>query len=223
MKRSDILITALVLLASSPLFGQQKPRNTAAAKPAEDSQLYRNASLGFRYQIPYGWVDRTRNMQEGSDGTKGEVLLAVFEHPPEITEDGVNSAAVIATEDAASYPGLRTAADYLGPLNEVTSARGFKAAADPSEITIDGRSLIRVDFTRPLATSSASSPSAPATTPAASSNDKLTMRQSTLVLVAKGKIVSFTFLADTSDGVDQLIERLNFGVGHPVSKTSPRH
>jgi hypothetical protein len=225
MKQGLVFLVVLACVLVSP--AQKQPTQPAApsAKPAADSsaQLYHNATLGFRYQIPYGWVERTSTMQRGNDAAKGEVLLAVFERPPEATGEGVNSAVVIAAESTASYPGLRNAADYVGPLKEVAAARGFKAAADPTEITIDGRSLIRADFTRPLTTSSAASPAAPATTAGTSSHDTLTMWQSTLVFVAKGKIVSFTFLANTSDEVDQLIENLSFGSGRPASETRSKH
>jgi hypothetical protein len=210
----------LLLLAASPLIAQQK-QAAPASIPVADTQIYRNPIFSFRYQIPYGWVDRTRNLQEGNDASKGEVLLAVFEHPPETTGDTVNSAVVIATEDAASYPGLKTAADYLAPLTEVTSARGFKPAADPSEITIDSHTLLRADFAK----SPAPPPATPPTSnpPTTSADAKLAMAQSTLVFVAKGKIVSFTFLAGTSGEVDQLIENLDFGDGRPAPKSTPRH
>jgi hypothetical protein len=202
-------------VALTSLAQQQSARPSAPApKPEAEAapQIYRNLSLGFRYQIPYGWVDRTKSMQQGTEPGKGEVLLAVFEHPPEVSASGINSAVVIAAEDVASYPGLKTAVDYLGPLNEVTAARGFKPAGDPSEIAIDGRNLIRADFTKPLVTP-----------PATASDGKLTMHQSTLVLVVKGQIVSFTFLAGTSEEVDQLIENLGFGPSRPASRTSPKH
>jgi len=51
---------------------------------------------------------------------------------------------------------------------------------------------VRADFTKPR-------------------SDKLTMHQSTLVLLAKGQIVSFTFLAGSEDEVNDLIESLHFG------------
>ena len=41
-------------------------------------------------------------------------------------------------------------------------------------------------------------------------NDKLTMHQATLVLLSKGQIVSFTFIAESVDAVDELIEGLSF-------------
>jgi hypothetical protein len=37
------------------------------------------------------------------------------------------------------------------------------------------------------------------------------MRQTTLVLLSKGQIVSFTFIAGSEDEVDDLIEGLHFG------------
>jgi len=38
------------------------------------------------------------------------------------------------------------------------------------------------------------------------------MHQSTLVLLTKGQIVSFTFIADSADGVNDLIDGLGFSV-----------
>jgi hypothetical protein len=182
---------AFAIVLAQPV--QQKPVKPAvpAPKPSADSQLYRNATFGFRYRIPYGWVDRTKDLQEGNEPQKGEVLLAIFERPPQAAGETINSAVVIATESAASYPGLKRAEDYLGPLTELTTSKGFKAEGDPSSVTIDSRQLVRADFTKPL-------------------NEKLTMCQSTLVMLAKSQIVSFTFLAGSEDEVNDLIARLNF-------------
>ena len=92
---------------------QAQNKSAAPGKPApthtpDDPQIFRNTTFGFRYQIPYGWVNRTKEMQEGNEAAKGGVLLAVFERPPEATGDTVNSAVVIASESAATYPGLKT-------------------------------------------------------------------------------------------------------------------
>ena len=200
-----IFIALLLLLPS--LDAQQKPGKAASAsKLADDSQTYRNSTFGFRYRFPYGWVDRTKDLQQQdeqkvgqqstSDAPKketsaGEVLLAVFERPPQAAGDTVNSAVVIASESAASYPSLKSAEDYLGPLNEITVSKGFKADGDPQEVTIDRRSLVRADFTKPL-------------------NDKLTMYQSTLVLLEKKQIVSFTFIAGSKDEIGDLVDGLDF-------------
>jgi len=204
-----ILIT--VLISVSAVYAQQKPgaANTSA-KSADDSQLYRNSTFGFRYRIAYGWVDRTKDLQEideqkpqespNSGSQKGEVLLAIFERPPQAAGDTVNSAVVIASESATSYPGLKSAADYLGPLNEITTAKGFKPDGDPQEVTIDSRTLIRADFSKSL-------------------NDKLTMYQSTLVLLEKKQILSFTFIAGSKDEIGDLIDALSFSSeGRPHRK-----
>ena len=122
---------------------------------------------------------------------QGEVLLAVFERPPDAPGDTVNSAVVIASESAAAYPGLKKAEDYLGPLSELATAKGFKSDGDPNVIEIDSRQLIRADFSKPI-------------------TDKLTMRQSTLILLAKSQIVSFTFIAGAEDEIDDLIDGLHF-------------
>ncbi len=208
----------LTLVAAAAAQTRAQPAVQSAPKPSEDAQLYRNTAFGFRYRIPFGWVDRTKEMREqqateASDmpiasqdnpdskkragaSAKGEVLLAVFERPPEAIGDTVNSAVVIAAESAASYPGLKRAEDYLGPLTELATAKGFKADGDPSLIEVDARELVRADFTKPL-------------------NDKLTMRQSTLILLTKGQIVSFTFIAGSEEGLDDLIDGLHFAAAKP--------
>ena len=54
-----------------------------AAKPAatrnEDAQLYRNTNFGFRYQIPYGWVERTKEMTQGNEAAKADPAGCAFD------------------------------------------------------------------------------------------------------------------------------------------------
>lgn len=182
-----------ILIASSFSAAQQETvtPKPAPAKPSADSQVYRNSVFGFRYRIPVGWVERTKDMQEGDDSSKGQVLLAIFERPPEAAGDTVNSAVVIAAESTTSYPGWKKAEDYLGPLTELSTSKGFKSAGDPSVVTINGHELVRADFSRQL-------------------SDTLTMNQSTLVFVQKGQIVSLTFIAGADEEINELIERLAF-------------
>jgi hypothetical protein len=183
----------VVLCLALPLVAQQKRTKPTPAKPAADAQVttVSNAEYGFRYRIPVGWVDRTKDMQAAGDAGKGEVLLTIFERPPQAGGDSVNSAVVIVAESAAAYPGLKRAEDYIGPLTELATSRGFKAAGDASAVEIDSRELMRADFVKPL-------------------NEKLNMHQSTLVLLAKGQIVSFTFIAGSEDEVNDLIQELGF-------------
>jgi hypothetical protein len=205
-----ILCAVLVALAS--VAESQTPHKPVAASGASQAagneQLYRNTAFGFRYKIPYGWVDRTKDMHEpdvsektaedkppsekSSGNAQGEVLLAVFERPPDAVGDTVNSAVVIASESAASYPGLKKAEDYLGPLTELTTSKGFKAEGEPAFTSIDTRQLVRADFSKSL-------------------SDSITMHQTTLVLLAKGQLVSFTFIGSSEDEVDELIDGLHFG------------
>src|ERR1017187_2269765 len=197
---ATIAVVALALSFTAQAQSKAAPVAKPTAKPAppqnEDTQLYRNSTFGFRYQIPYGFVDRTKQMLEGNEAGKGEVLLAVFERPPEATGDTINSAVVIASENAASYPGLKRAEDYLGPLTELATAKGFKAEGEPYALVVEGRQLLRADFVKPR-------------------SDQLTMRQCTLVLLAKGQIVSFTFIAGSEDELDNLMDGLHFGNAKP--------
>src|ERR1700733_7751534 len=265
--RCYLIIFAFVVAFSMATASQAAPKGATPAPktppPSQDEQLYRNATFGFRYKVPYGWVERTEEMREpaepktdaangpeasssssnsdssnsgssnsgssnsgssnsgssnsgssnsGSSNSKAasqykseshksannksanlsDVLLAVFERPPQATGDSVNSAVVIASESAAVYRGLKKAEDFLGPLTELITAQGFKPKGDPSVLEIDARELVRADFSKQL-------------------TDKLVMYQSTLVLLAKGQLVSFTFVAGSEDEVDDLIEGLRFG------------
>ncbi|MGB0048286.1 MAG: hypothetical protein WBP70_12615 [Terriglobales bacterium] len=182
---------------------------TAKSANNEDAQLYRNTTFGFRYPIPYGWVDRTKDMHEGSEPGKTEVLLAVFERPPEATGDTINSAVVFASESVASYPGLKKAEDYLGPLTELATSKGFKPDGEPYALEVESRQLLRADFIKSLEVKTTSA--------------QLTMRQCTLVLLAKGQNVSFTFIAGSEDEIDDLMDGLHFGATKPAPPRSSTH
>ena len=227
--------TLVALFLGLSLFVEaQTPHKSAAApgpKSVPDEQLYRNATLGFRYRIPFGWVDCTKEMNSSaapqvpdspaasdsasplsnpgskpakeSASASGAVLLAIFERPPNAPGDTVNSTVLIATESAAAYPGLKKAEDYLGPLTELDTAKGLKPVGDPGVIQIDSRQLIRADFSKPI-------------------TDKLSMHQSTLMLLVKGQIVSFTFIAGSEDEIDDLMDELHFGAAKSSTPSAPK-
>jgi hypothetical protein len=166
--------------------------------------IYRNPFFGFTLKLPFGWVDRTDVMRQDSSDTakpgtgKGIVLLAAFERPPEATGTTVNSAVVIAAESVSSYPRLEDPAQYFGPIEEVTKSNGFTAVNEPYEFPFDGMPIVRQDFSKKL--------------------NSLTMYQSSLVILRKGYIVSFTFIAGSEDEITQNLECLRFGGPKP-----PKH
>jgi hypothetical protein len=162
---------------------------------------YRNAFFGFSYKIPFGWVERTEDMRDDGEAGRSLVLLAVFERPPEATGNTVNSAVVIAAESVSSYPGLKTAADYFGPLTEVTLSKGFKVVNEPFDFSSGANQLVRGDFSKEVGT--------------------LTMHQSSVVMLKKGYVVSFTVIGASGDEVDELLEKLSFAAGSP-SRKSPK-
>lgn len=194
MHRRFALLLALTLptlLFSQDSSSKSKPHGKPAPAPHPIAEtVYRNPDFGFTYKIPYAWIDRTKQMQDDSaDPAKSRLLLAVFERPPEVAGDTVNSAVVITAESTSSYPGLKTAADYLGPLTELTTSNGFKAAGDPYEFSVGASTTARADFTR--------------------TSGSVTMHQSSLVILRKGFVVSFTFIAGSDDEIDELIEKLS--------------
>jgi hypothetical protein len=186
--------------SSNPAPGSAKKLPAAEVPPSVSRGLYPNPRFGFVYKIPFGWVDRTAEMRQGDAGRnatdvgKAEVLLAVFERPPETTGNTVNSAVVIAVESVSSYPGLKTAADYFAPLDEVITAKGFQVVHQPYSFPVGTKQLARSDFRQ--------------------DRDKLTLAQATLVMLEKGDVVSFTFIASSPDEVDGLIEGLRFLAAH---------
>src|ERR1700688_2601532 len=169
--------------------------------------VYRNQALGFICKISAGWVLRTEEMntREDQDATSsndkskasaeksGRVLLAAFSRPPEARAEDVNASILIAAESAAAYPGLKEAAQYFGPLTEVTKAQGFETDGDPYALVIGSKTLARGDFHKDVGTR--------------------VMRQSTLVILAHGYVVSFTFIGGTDDEVEELIQGLKFVSG----------
>src|SRR5437870_7143381 len=176
----------VVLLFSVFTFGQQSGESSSRAhsKPTQQPKvqsnlgaladgIYRNAFFGFTYKLPFGWVDRTADMREGDDPGK-LLLLAALERTPEATGTTINSAVVIAAEIDSSISGLKTAADYFGPITELATAKGFSVLNEPHDFVVGTKHLVRGDFSK--------------------QRGSLTMYQASLVTLEKGYAVSFTFI-----------------------------
>jgi hypothetical protein len=176
--------------------------------------VYRNRALGLSCKIPPGWVLRTEEMnaREESDaeappseekpspqraqrGTEeergGRVLLAVFSRPPDAKGEDVNASIVIAMEKVTTYPGLKEAAQYFGPLTEVAKAQGFNVDEEPYEMQMGTKVVVRGDFHKDVGTR--------------------VMRQSTLAFLAQGYAVSITVIGGTEDEVEELVDGVSFG------------
>jgi hypothetical protein len=191
-----------------------------------NGQVFNCPKFGFTYSVPFGWVERTQEMQDSNVDTeavpnskesdakpneatdsaaekhspgseaapssgKPEILLAVFERPPQAAGETINSAVVIAAEPRANYPSVKTAADYFGPIGDLAGQRGLKGLSDPYSFSIGSRQVVREDFT--------------------GERGQLSMWQSSLVAIEKGQIVSFTLVAGSEDEVEELIGNLKFG------------
>ena len=170
------------------------------------NNVYRNKTLAVTCKIPAGWVLRTDEMNEpeeekdspdpaqstapAASSAGAKVLLAAFSRPPEARAEDMNSSILIAAEGAASYPGLKDAAQYFGPLTEVAKAQGFTIDEDPYETAVGTKTLVRGDFHKDVGTR--------------------VMHQSTLAMLAHGYAVSITIIAGTEDEVEELIDGLTF-------------
>ena len=185
----------------------RKPAATNSALDGGDVNggVYRNKTLGLSCKIPAAWVLRTEemNVQDAADDrsdsttpakttSAGRVLLAAFSRPPEARAEDVNSSIVIAAESVATYPGLKEAAQYFGPLSEVAKAQGFTEVEEPYEFAVGTRTLARGDFQKDVGSR--------------------VMRQSTLVMLARGWAVSITFIGGTENEVEGLLAGLSFVV-----------
>lgn len=196
----------------------QNPSSTKQPKSADSALddgtvtdgVYRNKALALSCKIPPGWVLRTDEMNARAEKKEEEkkaddaapaqpsaassagakVLLAAFSRPPEARAEDVNSSILIAAESAASYPGLKEAAQYFFPLTEVAKAQGFTPDEDPYDIAIGTKTLVRGDFHKDVGTR--------------------VMRQSTLAMLAHGYAISITVIGGTEDEVEDLIDGLTF-------------
>ncbi len=182
--------------------------------------VYSNKTFAFSCRIPPGWVLRTDEMNEREEKKEEEkkaedqkaedqkgtapaqppassagakVLLAAFSRPPEAHGEDINASIVIAAESAASYPGLKDAAQYFFPLNEVAKAQGFTADEDPYDAAVGGKTLVRGDFHKNVGTR--------------------VMHQSTLAMLSHGYAVSITIIGGTDDEVEDLVDGLIFTAG----------
>jgi hypothetical protein len=191
--KSLAVAVALIALARAQDARQSLPKSALLDPGSISAGVYHNNSFGFSYKLPYGWVDRTVEMREAAtDPAKETVLLGVFERPPEANAEGVNSGVVIAVESAASYPGLKSAAQYFGPLEEITKARGLTPTSEPYEFPVDGMPIVRRDFVKEF-------------------GGGASLHQSTLAWLAKGYVVSFTFIGTSDEEAQRLLEELKFG------------
>jgi hypothetical protein len=242
------LYSSLVIVLPGPPFRAQEPAQSSSSSSSSAKQvkksasgadspldsgtvgagLYRNPAFGFTCKIPAGWVLRTEEMNAGEeDGAAlgkgyraaldraapsaslraslgscpngcGKVLLAAFSRPPEARAEDVNASILIAAESAAAYPGLKDAAQYFGPVSEVAKAQGLEVVEEPYEFVIGTKTVVRGDFQKDVGTR--------------------VMRQSTLVVLAHGYAVSFTFIGGTEDEVEELVQGLSFGVAGKPAK-----
>jgi hypothetical protein len=203
--------------SSSSSSAQRVRKPSSAADSTLDpgsvgNAVYRNKALAVACKIPPGWVLRTDEMntrpptddrqpndrpsQDKSHHAPAKkpeassVLLAAFSRPPEATGEDVNSSIVIAAESSSSYPGLKDAAQYFGPLTEVATAQGFKVVNEPYQFLSGTKMLVRGDFAKDRGTRA--------------------MHQTTLVMLGRGYAISFTFIGGTEEGLEELIQGLSF-------------
>jgi hypothetical protein len=207
---------AIASAQASPAPSTSASHATPKTHPADSSLdagsinagVYRNPSLAFTCKIPSGWVLRTEEMNArdredasgapAKDADNARVLFAAFSRPPEARGEDINSSILIAAESLSAYPGLKGAAQYFGPVTEVAKAQGFVTDEDPYDFAVGTKSLVRADFEKNVGTR--------------------VMRQSTLVMLARGYAVSFTFIAGTEDEVEELVQGLSFAAAKPNSR-----
>ncbi len=211
MPRILLCSILLIALALPAIFAQdtsssanpkhtRKPTESTLDSGSTPNGVYHNKTLALSCKIPPGWVLRTEEMntrdeQPSADSKSAQpsakVLLAAFSRPPEARAEDVNSSILIAAEPISTYPGLKDAAQYFGPLTEVAKAQGFTADEDPYDFAVGQKNLVRADFHKDVGSR--------------------VMRQSTLALLSHGYAVSITVIAGTEEEIEDLINTLSFG------------
>lgn len=200
-------LLAVVSHAQSPSSSPQRKVQAPTLNPGTVSNnVYRNRTLGLVCKIPDAWVLRTDVMNAPDEekpapdaapqspppasSTGSKVLLAAFSRPLAAAGEDINSSIVIAAEPIANYPGLKEAAEYFYPIEEVAKAQGLALDEDPYAIAIGSTTLVRGDFHKDVGTR--------------------VLHQSTLVLLSHGYAVSITMIGGTTDEVEDLIDGLSF-------------
>jgi hypothetical protein len=192
--------------AQSPAKHIKQPATPIAALDPGSiaNNIYRNKTLALTVKIPEAWVLRTDDLnareqeedkketsaQQSASSAGARVLLAAFSRPPEARGEEINSSILIAAESQSNYPGLKDAAQYFYPLEEVAKAQGFLLDEDPYAIAIGPQTLVRADFHKDVGTR--------------------VMRQSTLAMLSQGYAISITVIAGTEDELEDLIDALSF-------------
>jgi hypothetical protein len=206
--RSFVRVAAALTFFATILFSQQSTSKARPARPHVENSapsssnvdpgtlrdgVYRNPTFGFSYKLPITWVDRTEEMQQDSQSpSDSQVLFAAFSRPPEAAGESINAAVIIAAEKVSNYPGLKHAADYFEPLTAATTSKGFKVVNKPYEFSIGAKLLVRSDFSR--------------------EEGPQKMYQSSLAMLAKDYVLSFTIVTANQDDVETLLSNLSFGV-----------
>jgi hypothetical protein len=218
VRQQSLWLLAVCAFFFTGSVAQQRP----ASKPSSacgplNAQSFKCPKFGFTYQVPFGWVDRTEDMQKESqpddqghaesgeqaksetgkptteNSGQSEVLLAAFERPPNAPGQTINSTVIIASESQSANPAIKTAADYFWSIADLAEQHGLKAENEPYEFAVGTKRLVRGDFQREVG--------------------KLTMWQSSLVMIEKGHFVWFTFIGGSEDEVEDLIGNLSFATG----------
>lgn len=207
---------AIVVLCISARSSAQSSSSTKTTKATTASAIgagevvngvYRNKTLGLSCRVPEGWVLRTEEMNTENENSPGSekpepqrarsetkeeprVMLAAFSRPPEAKGEDVNGSILIAAESVATYPGLKEAAQYFGPLTEVAKAQGFTVDEEPYEFAIGAKNVVRGDFHKDVGAR--------------------VMRQSTLAFLSHGYAISITVIGGTEDEVEELVDGVSF-------------
>ena len=211
---TSALFLASIAAAQQPSHAHAStaPKTASTAASALDAgsvtkDVYRNPVFGFTCKIPEGWVLRTDELNaREADAAAGStassktsrVLLAAFSRPPEAHGDDINSSILIAAESASTYPGLKEAAQYFGPIGEIAKAQGLEMIQEPYDFEIGAKILPRSDFQKDVGTR--------------------VMLQSTLAMLSRGYVVSLTFIGGTEDEIEDLIAGLSFPSSGKPSK-----
>ena len=179
---------------------EQHVKSNAPAPAPTDEGLYRNPEFGFTYQVRYGWVDRTEAMQP-ADNDSSAVPTA---------------ARRLRTSARGRRRRRQLRCDHRRrECRRLSRPQNRRRLHRPAHRT---HHLQRIQRRPRIPTNFLSAPQTLVRGDFTKDRGQLTMYQSSLVMLRKGSIVSFTFIGGSEDEVEELIEKVDFP---PVSPKAP--
>lgn len=204
-----------------------KSAGSGSCPPVTD-QVLKCPKFGFTYKVPFGWVDRTQEIQNSS----GQDQNAADKPGDQSKGSGEGTGAPGSTIPQKSASKIPSSETLLAVFERPPDAPG-KTINSAVVIATESQEMYPMvktaadyfgainDLAEQRGLKAASDPYGFAIGAKqlvredfSGEHEKLPIFQSTLATIEKGEIVSFTFIGSSEDDVNDRIESLSFSAGH---------